>query len=288
MSWVGFTMGGGCHHERPARIERVKSVDAWATLEGDAEWILAAAMLDTMVDDLAITHAAGWWRTEAQEMRGKCAEADALLAELESSRVQGLHDLVRAATQGRVQMGTGWMMRLARTRAASMRKNRLLNFALVQSALRLPVTVKSEKWTDMPPVRLPDGRFNPAYQRERARRMKARGLCRDCKTELPTGYGGTRCMGCREDHARRVRELEGYKVEPPPAGAVPFKTWIGALAKELGKSIKTVRWYLAHGKLPWPPMHKMSQRQWWVCPAGIEAEAGRGARAPLQGERRAA
>lgn len=242
-----------------------------STMTEDGEWLLAAALLDSLADDLAITLAAGWWRHEPGEMAGKCYEADALLAEMASERVEGLHDLIRAATSGQIQTGPGWLRRLARHRAAMMRRNRSLSFAVVQAALKLPNITRSERLTDMPPVRLPDGRFNPEYQRERARRLKVRGLCRDCKAEMPPCHGGTRCPGCRADHARRVRELEGFHVTPPPAGAQPFKQWLKAQAARLLRSEKTVRWYLKRGLLAWPPLYKMSQRQWWVLPEGRAA-----------------
>lgn len=165
-------MGGGLHHIREApvmlqdrRVEKDQS---------DNEWIMAAAMLDTLADDLAATYAAGWWKDHPQEMAEVCNEARVLLKEFKSQSTELLLAIVRAATSGRVQISTGWLVRMARIKARKFATTtRKISYVAVQELLRKSISPPSNsKHKDMPPVRLPNGRFNPAYQRERARRMK--------------------------------------------------------------------------------------------------------------------
>lgn len=165
-------MGGGVHHERPRSQDRISGLIN--AEESDREWILAAALLDSLAEDLALTFAARWWRLDPCEMERVCHEASILVKELRSQSVQMLHDLITSATEGRVKPGLGWLIRLAKGKAASYAiSGKNTSFVAVQKHLRATLVARGNtKHKDMPPTRLPNGRFNPAYQAERKRRIQ--------------------------------------------------------------------------------------------------------------------
>jgi hypothetical protein len=219
-------MANGRHHEflKPV-MERV-SISAADICASDGKWLLAAAVLNTLADDLALTCAAGWWAEHPQEMAGKCDAADRLLRELRSPQVAGLCALVTDGTRGRIEVGWGWMIRLARGRVGTLRMTgRRLGMHAVSEALRLPSfsagKVQKRKpeaveidLTGMPPVRI-NGKFNSAYGRERSRRLREAGVCVDCRVPLPVKWHKTRCKACGEvmakikaDSRRRMKEVE--------------------------------------------------------------------------------
>jgi len=210
-------MANGRHHEFHKPILEKVAISAADVSEADMQWLLAAAVLNTIADDLALTCAAGWWKDHPREMAGKCMAADRLLAELQSEAVMHLCDVVKDGTRGRVEMGWGWMLRMARARVKTLRMGgRRLRMEAVSEALRLPAfnagKVQVRKpgvveidLTGMPPVRL-NGKFNSAYGAERARRLKAAGVCVDCRVKLPTGCGKIRCRECGEEMARVKRD----------------------------------------------------------------------------------
>jgi|GEM_PF-2525813 len=215
--WQGGRMANGRHHEFHKPILEKVAISAADVSAADMQWLLAAAVLNTIADDLALTCAAGWWKDHPREMAGKCMAADRLLAELQSDAVTHLCDVVKDGTRGRVEVGWGWMLRMARARVKTLRMTgRRLGMVAVSEALRLPAfhagKVQVRKpgvveidLTGMPPVRL-NGKFNSAYGAERARRLKAAGVCVDCRVKLPTGCGKIRCRECGEEMARVKRE----------------------------------------------------------------------------------
>lgn len=182
---------------------------------GDAHWLLAAAMLENLSQDLALTHAAGWWQSCPREMAGKAAEADALLRELYSSPVQELFELITAATGGRVKLEIGWLLRQARGKSDLMRAHKA-RLGVVSVCERLRLTQRAglgnRKYEGLPPSKLPDGRSNPAYAAARSAFLKSEGKCRDCRAPLVRTYG-PRCAACREDNNRRMREWSAKKRE---------------------------------------------------------------------------
>jgi len=210
-------MANGRHHEFHKPILEKVAISAADVSAADMQWLLAAAVLNTIADDLALTCAAGWWKDHPREMAGKCMAADRLLAELQSEAMAHLCDVVKDGTRGRVEVGWGWMLRMARGRVNTLRMTgRRLRMEAVSEALRLPAfnagKVQVRKpgaveidLTGMPPVRL-NGKFNTAYGAERARRLKAAGVCVDCRVKLPKDCGKIRCRECGEEMARVKRD----------------------------------------------------------------------------------
>lgn len=215
-SWIGGAMCGGVHHERLQASPRVMA--APEVEASDAPWLLAAAILNSIAEDLALTRVAGWWRDHPREMAQRGAAAQRLLGELESEGFTVLCDLVTDGTRGRLDCGLGWLLRLASGKEGQMQKLRKLTGQAVESALRLPHTNEGSSrrrgvdMAGMPPVRI-NGRFNPEYGRERVRRLAVACLCRDCMEPLPSGTAGPRCEGCRKDATRRQSEYQKRKQE---------------------------------------------------------------------------
>lgn len=224
-SWSGGRMANGRHHEFHKPILEKVAISAAEVSAADMQWLLAAAVLNTIADDLALTCAAGWWVDYPREMAGKCMAADRLLSELESDAVANLCDVVKDGTRGRVEVGWGWMLRMARGRVTTLRMTgRRLGMVEVSEALRLPAFSAGKMHrrrkdeveidlTGMPPVRV-NGKFNSDYGRERTRRLKAAGVCLDCRVKLPGGHGKTRCQPCtdlmnqvKQDSRRRMKEV---------------------------------------------------------------------------------
>lgn len=215
--WMGGRMANGRHHEffKPV-MERV-SISAADICASDGQWLLAAALLNTLADDLALTCAAGWWNDHPQEMLGKCEAADRLLRELRSPHVAGLCALVTDGTRGRIEVGWGWLIRLARGRVETLRKcGKRLGLVEVSEALRLPSfsagKVRQSKTqavdidlSGMPPARI-NGKFNSAYGRERTRRLRAAGVCVDCRVPLSSGCDKVRCKECAQVMAECKRK----------------------------------------------------------------------------------
>lgn len=203
---TGMQIGRHYEVEKPTARHVTPGAALVPELE-DAGWLLGAAMLESLAQDLALTHAAGWWSHDPNEMADMHAEANGLLRELYSPGVQGIFDLIAAATGGRVQVERPWLLRQARWHAkAVLASQATLSLARVCERLRLSQRAGegNKKYVDLPPSRLPDGRANPAYFTARAAVLKGQGKCRDCRR--PLSNHSPRCASCREDNNRRMRE----------------------------------------------------------------------------------
>lgn len=250
----------GRHHERVSPVvERVRVGTSKSTLMSkDAEWLLAAALLDSITDDLAVTFAAGWWRDYPNQMREKCAEAGALLRELTSDAVAMLADLVAGATRGRVQMRLGWMLRMARAKARRMR-GRVLKMSVVQQKIRLVSTERKIRVE----VRHADGRSTPEYQRARAVNRKAAGLCKTCPE--PVLHGQTRCAECRRLHNLQEQERT-RKIKNLPPGSVSLKSWLISEGTKLNLTYKGMLSRMERGAVTLPPVVYRSRTRVYVLP----------------------
>ena len=205
----------GKHYEREAATALYRGSEVVVPQLEDAGWLLAAAMLESLSQDLALTHAAGWWKASPREMAGKNAEADALLKELYSPAVAGMFELITGATCGRVKLEVPWLLRQARFNARLLHAHKA-GLSLVKVCEKLRMSQRAgegnKKYADMPKSKLPDGRANPAYFAARAAVLKSQGQCRDCRSPL-VGTVGPRCASCREDNNRRMRQWSARRRE---------------------------------------------------------------------------
>lgn len=114
-----------------AELESEKQGALASLTLGDRAWLLAALLLDNLEDDLARAMVLGWWKQDPAEMSRLPFLQDRILsekarlqprllaAEVESDAVQMLYDLIRAATNGRVAVGRGVLIRNARIKAVN-------------------------------------------------------------------------------------------------------------------------------------------------------------------------
>jgi hypothetical protein len=272
----------GRHHELPrANAERMTGAQAGEMMTiNDSEWILAAAMLDSLTDDLAITHAAKWWTLNPDEMQGKCGEADLLLKELHSDGIATLMDMVAAATAGRVQMRLGWLLRVAKSKAKQRSLISALSFESVRHRIRLVETgLQARIKVDSDAVS-----GSPRYQRERFRARKQAGLCRECSSQVEPGH--SRCPECRRIH-RLSEEKRKEQRRKLPAGAISLREWMLRMADKLHLTIKGVQSRMTRGAIVTPPVVYRNHTRVYVMP--LEGGAGQGDNQTIrQGERRAA
>jgi hypothetical protein len=231
----------------------------------DRYWILAAAMLDTVADDLGLCREAGWWTDRPEEMRGRCYEADQLLNELAGDGVRMLADVVVAETNRRVEIDTGWVVRRAKVKICQGQRGRTISALHVQKAIKLP---------HVSLVRRPG--LNP-WQAD-YKDLKAAHLCTRCGDALdvecdrhPAGHFYGCCKVCRQAHCENVKEDARRKRKPGPAGGIPWVQWSKQMCAKMKLSRQTLMRWMAAGKIPTPRIVKHSKRNWWVLPEGRAA-----------------
>lgn len=259
VNWNGLAMGGGCHHERPEFLREKPQVESVNT---DGEWLLAAAMLAQMAEDLAVMRAAGWWDIDPAEMRGRHYIADEILAELGSEKTEALYDAIRCATSGRMKLGTGWLVRMARKTRVNGRVD--VHAIERRASMRLP----KEPWTSKAGIDLnnmPKG--SKAYQAERRRRILAAGYCM-CGN-LRTDTSSTYCPECLKNKSRTLI-LSGPRkrtVKPViPPGAVPLSAWIRDEAERQAIKVPAMWQRFYRGVMPLPPIIRFNARVVFVMP----------------------
>lgn len=210
----------------------------------DVPWVMAAAMLESLAEDLALTLRAEWWKLDPEEMLPAYPEAAGLIEELRSERVQHLMDAVTSGTRGAVQCQRGWLMRQVRHMAANA-KGKLTDFsrAKVAEKIRLPSLVYCQ-------LEVPTGG------------------CRDCGSQ---SVQSGRCASCKEERNKRVRAARERLRNIPPA-AIPLKRWATMQAHRMGISCKAVLYRLQVGKIAMPPVAGRTSRSIWVLPEDQAAQ----------------
>ena len=226
----------------------------------DRYWILAAPMLDTIADDLAVCRSADWWQDNPAEMTGRCWESDQLLRELHGSGVQMLADVVNGETSGRIQIDTGWIVRRAKWKSTHGQQPRRHSALQVAAAIRLPLLTLYR-----PDVVKP---WNEDYHD-----LRARHLCTACGTALDpdtdraaAGHFFARCKICRDHHSDRQKAVDRRKRPPGPTGGIPWLEWSKQKRTELKISQQQLLRWMAKGKVPRPQIVKHTARSWWVIP----------------------
>lgn len=244
------------------RRESITTVD-----DGDKYWLLAAAILESIAEDLALCARAGWWRVAPDEMVTKCDEAKALMREMHSEPVAELCELITQETRGNVRVGTAWMVKRAKAKLAHGLSGPLPS-ELVKK--RIGYTgVPTPHWTAARGIDLvwgmPKINTHPSeYQMERRRRILAAGYC-VCGQRLE-GEDHTACHGCRDAQSKRAkqRQLSPCKRPKAPEDMMPYKDWCFMKAKTLNLQPSTVAMLVRQKKLPGPPILKTNGRLWWV------------------------
>lgn len=287
----------GRHHDRVIPVvERVRVDASKATLMSeDAEWLLAAALMHSITDDLAITHAAGWWHVHPAEMRCKCAEADAVLRELTSDAVAMLADLVAEGTHGSVQLRFGTLLRLAKKRARRFRHG-ALSMETVRQRIKLIETGRQIRM-----VATEENVSGSPYQRQRSAMRRQNGLCKTCDETVADGQvrcvacrkryqayknawkaarksaglciscgahamnGLTRCSDCQRLHLLYEKK-RSWRARNIPEGAMALKEWMKAEAARLGITYNGMRSRLQRGQLTLPPVVYRSRTRLYVLP----------------------
>lgn len=100
----------------------------------EAELILAYAMMQSLADDLGALRRDGFWQQDPNEMLlhpqacyprympggsfNTMLSSTWLLKELQSEGVQVLYDIIKAASEGRVRVGRGTVVRMAKQASA--------------------------------------------------------------------------------------------------------------------------------------------------------------------------
>jgi hypothetical protein len=235
--------------------------------DGDKYWLLAAAILDSIADDLALCGRAGWWREVPDEMTTKCDEAKALMREMHSEPVADLCELITRETRGNVRIGTGWIVKRAKTKLVHGLSG-TLSSELVKQRIGY-AGVPSAHWTKAAGIDLlwgmPKINTHPAeYQAERRRRILAAGYCM-CGSRL-AGEDETACAECRKAQSARAktRQLSPCKRPKPPENMMPYKEWCVLKGKTLNLQPRTVATLVRTKRLPVPPVLKTNGRLWWV------------------------
>lgn len=89
--------------------------------KADVSWILAFAILDSLVDDLRIRRRQGFWKHHPDEMQDKVAypvngtpQPNDLLKELRSRWAQNLMDTIAFESNNRVRINISDLLRRAR------------------------------------------------------------------------------------------------------------------------------------------------------------------------------
>lgn len=89
--------------------------------KADIPWVLAFAILDSLVDDLRLRRRQGFWKCHPDEMQDKVAypvngipQPNDLLKELRSRWVQDLMDTVAYESSNRVRINISDLLRRAR------------------------------------------------------------------------------------------------------------------------------------------------------------------------------
>lgn len=224
----------------------------------DGEWLLAAAILAQVAEDLALTHKAGWWTLNPSEMRHRNSLADALLKEIEEGAVEMLFDVVRSGTQGRVQVGFGWLVRMAR-------RTPINGHSDYKTIERRMMTVPTQHWTKEAGIDLSCMPKGPkAYQAERRRRILEAGYCM-CGASLEPG--STYCASClREKAMKGTRGPRKRQAMEMPEGAVLLKTWIKQQSEQRGLSVRAVWIRMYRGLIPKPNLMKVNSKTVFVMP----------------------
>ena len=229
---------------------------------GDAEWLLAAAMLAQIAEDLAVMMKAGWWSSHPDEMRGRNAVADNLLSEFHNGSVQRLFDVVTAGTQGRVAASMGWLLRMARR--TSVKSD--MDYKSIERRMQTMPTTRH--WTRAAGIDLtcmPKGAA--AYQAERRRRILEAGYCM-CGQRLDE-TGTTYCKACQRQKAAKGTGVPRCKRSEVmiPTGAVPLKKWINEQATMRQVTPRTIWIRMYRGLLPKPEMLRVNSKVVYVLPA---------------------
>lgn len=225
----------------------------------DGEWLLASAILMQVAEDLAMMRAAKWWEMNPSEMRGRNVLADRVLREVEGSVVETLFDVVRSGTGGRVQMGHGWLVRVAR-------RLPIKGHFDYRSIERRMQDVPTRHWTKEAGIDLTCMPKGPtAYQAERRRRILEAGYCM-CGSRLEEG--STYCAAClREKALKGSRGPRKKQAVEMPEGAMLLKEWIAKEAAARGVTPRSVWVRMYRGQIAKPVMMKVNSKTVFVMPS---------------------
>lgn len=224
---------------RDADMGRHEALSPLPAIEAqDVPWVLAAAVVDSIAEDLALTLRAGWWEHRPEEMLPNYPEAAALLEELNSERVMHLMDNITAGTRGAVQCGRGWLLRQVRHKVSHAKGSLAdLSRSKVAEKVRLPSLTHCR-------IKIPEA------------------SCRECGSEA---VKSGRCDSCRKARNERVRKARDLR-RRIPTEAMSLKQWALAVAQRLGIGLQAVRYRLELGQIAMPPVVAKTPRSIWVLP----------------------
>lgn len=207
--------------EKNERVEMTNTQALGMLTPEDGRWLLCAALLDNIADDLAVTRCAGWWQDHPREMADNFPEATMLLKELASDPIRNLMDNVTCGTRGAVACDLGWMMRIAKHKSARMGKPKLTR-ETVAFRIQLPALTAGRAAYHAPHCKC-------------GAQIKSGSTCQDCIRKK------------QESDAQKRRDL----TEARKTG-ISFFEWLRRKGCELGITPKAVRWRLKKGHIKHP------------------------------------